>query len=536
MREPQEAADGGDWPVSAPKAPGPAPAKVSAPAVLLAVFTIGTCGLIYELLAGTLASYVLGDSMTQFSTIIGVYLFAMGVGAWLSGFVQRRVVVAFIEVEIAVALIGGGSAAMLFLAFSRLTFFPVALYGIVFIIGCLVGLEIPLLMRILKDQFDLKDLVSRVLTVDYLGALVASLLFPMFLVPRLGLVRASFAVGAVNAVVALWCTFILAGQLKPAVRRMLQVECVAVLALMLGGLVAAKQITSIAEDSLYAAKIVFSKTTPYQRLVITQNRQGFRLFINGALQFASNDEHRYHEALVHPVMSAAEALSGRPPARVLILGGGDGLALREVLRYPSVKKAVLVDLDPEMTKLAKSFVLFTKQNKNALADPRVETQNADAFVWLRKEGVKRAPFDVIIVDFPDPNNFSLGKLYTRRMYRQLAAVLAEDGALAVQSTSPTLARKSFWTVTHTLEGAGFSTHAYHALVPSFGDWGYVLAAKRPFSIPDKLPSFKLKYLNPATLAAMFIFPEDTKRMKTEVNRLDNQILVQTYSSEWARWF
>ncbi|MEO1339224.1 MAG: polyamine aminopropyltransferase, partial [Myxococcota bacterium] len=182
---------------------------MSAPAILISVFAIGTCGLLYELLAGTLASYVLGDSVTQFSTIIGVYLFAMGVGAWLSGFIDRDIVGRFVEIEIAVALVGGSSAAVLFLAFAKVAWFSVLLYGLVFVIGALVGLEIPLLMRILQDQYDLKDLVARVLTVDYLGALVASLAFPLFVVPRLGLVRGSFAVGVLNAAVAIWCTYLL---------------------------------------------------------------------------------------------------------------------------------------------------------------------------------------------------------------------------------------------------------------------------------------------------------------------------------------
>src|SRR5207248_8383829 len=131
------------------------------------VFVVATCGLIYELLAGTLASYVLGDSVTQFSLIIGVYLTGLGVGAWLSRFIAERLALAFIEVELAVALLGGASAPLLFLSFARLSHFQVVLYAIVSAIGILVGLELPLLMRIVKDHLDFKDLVSRVLAFDY---------------------------------------------------------------------------------------------------------------------------------------------------------------------------------------------------------------------------------------------------------------------------------------------------------------------------------------------------------------------------------
>ena len=520
----------------APAAEGARP--VSGPAVLVAVFTIGTCGLIYELLAGTLASYVLGDSVFQFSTIIGVYLFAMGVGAWLSGFVTRDIVARFIEIEIAVALVGGTSAAVLFLCFAQVSFFTVVLYGLVFLIGTLVGLEIPLLMRILKDQYDLKDLVSRVLTVDYLGALVASLAFPVFIVPKLGLVRGAFVVGALNAVVAVWCTHLM----KDALRRpgrvwFLRGEAYAALALLVVGIGYADRFTSWAEDALYADPVVFARTTPYQRVVVTQGRASFQLYINGALQLSSADEHRYHEALVHPVMAVSRALAaGAGARRVLVLGGGDGLAVREILKHPGVEAVTLVDLDPTMTDLARSFPLFARQNRGALLDPRVTVVNADAFVWVGEPARAEAPrFDAVVVDFPDPNSFSLGKLYTRRFYRMLRQLLADDGALVVQATSPMYARRSFWCVAQTLEAAGLTVRAYHAAVPSFGEWGYVLAAARPFEVPRWLPDAELGFLTPETMASLFVLSADMARVPAEVNRLNNQVLVGYHEQEWARW-
>src|SRR5439155_11253330 len=97
------------------------------PFLFLNVFIIATCGLIYELLAGTLASYVLGDSVTQFSLIIGIYLSALGAGAWLSRFVEERLARCFIEVELGVAILGGCSAPLLFLSFARLSYFHVIL-------------------------------------------------------------------------------------------------------------------------------------------------------------------------------------------------------------------------------------------------------------------------------------------------------------------------------------------------------------------------------------------------------------------------
>jgi spermidine synthase len=507
-----------------------------APAVLVAVFVIATCGLIYELIAGTLASYVLGDSVTQFSTVIGVYLSAMGLGAWLSKAIDRNVAARFVEIEVMVALIGGGSAPLLFLAFSHLEAFRVVLYGMVLVIGSLVGLEIPLLMRILQDRYDLKDLVARVLTFDYLGALLASLAFPMFVVPKLGLVRGSLAVGLLNAGVALWSTFLFGPLLGRGMRRtILQVEAALTIVLLTLGLAFSDHFTSLAEDQLYPDEIVFARTTPYQRIVVTKAKSSFQLYLSGNLQFASADEHRYHEALVHPPMAVARSLGGRVE-RALVLGGGDGLAVRELLRHPDVREITLVDLDAAMTELARELPLLAAQNKGSLLDPRVTVVNADAMRWLMERPADAAPWDVILVDFPDPNNFSLGKLYTTRFYALARRALAPGGALVVQATSPLLARRSFWCVVRTMEASGFVTRPYHATVPSFGEWGYVLAAREPFEIPRELPEGGLAFLTPEVMAAMFAFPADMAPIPADVNRLNNQILVQYYDSEWSAWF
>ena len=509
---------------------------LNAAAVLAAVFLIATCGLIYELIAGTLASYVLGDSVTQFSTVIGVYLSAMGLGAWLSKFIGSGVVVRFVEIESAVALIGGSSAAFLFLAYSHVSFFHPLLYGVVLLIGTLVGLEIPLLMRILKDTYELKDLVARVLTVDYLGALVASLAFPMFLVPKLGLVRGALLVGILNALVAVWSTYLFARIVDRPVRLLvLRIEAFFVLALLLVGMVFADELTALSEDEMYPDPIVFAETSPYQRIVFTRSGDQFQVSLSAHLQFASGDEHRYHEALVHPAASSARTL-GSPLERVLILGGGDGLAVREVLKYPSVREVRLVDLDPVMTRLAKEFPLLVELNQKALHDPRVKITNADAMTWISALGPAEGRFDLVIVDFPDPNSFSPGKLYTTRFYRLVQTLLAEQGVLVVQATSPLIARRSFWCVTRTISATGLHVLPYHANVPSFGEWGFVLAARPALSPPTELPDIQLRFLTEPTMASLFDFPRDMSEVEAEVNRLNNQILVQYYGAEWSRWY
>lgn len=502
------------------------------PLLFLNVFIIATCGLIYELLAGTLSSYVLGDSVTQFSIIIGIYLFAMGVGSYLSKFIDKNIAERFVEIELGVAILGGFSAPLLFFAFSRLSYFSIVLYGIVFGIGVLVGLEIPLLMRILKDELDFKDLISRVLAFDYLGALVASLLFPLFLVPKLGLARTSLLFGMLNAAVGIWGTWLLEPLIKKSVI-FLRVGGFVLIILLLIAFIKADYLTSLAEDGLYTDNIIYAKSSAYQRIIVTKGKTGYSLFLNGNLQFNSFDEYRYHEALVHPPF----ATYGANPKRILVLGGGDGLALREILKYPSVEFVQLVDLDPEMTKVSKSVPALGDLNKHSFDDERVHVTNADAFVWL--DSTETEPFDIAIVDFPDPNNFVLGKLYTTRFYNLLKRKLKPDSAVVIQTTSPLMARKSFWCIIKTLEAAGFYVKPYQTTVPSFGVWGYALAKLQPFDQPTKLPeNIELKFLNDQTLASMFEFSADTdlpKNEDIEINRLDNQALVRYYEAEWRRF-
>ena len=494
------------------------------PILFLNVLIIAACGLIYELLAGTVASYVLGDSVTQFSLIIGLYLSALGVGAWLSRFLERDLAARFVDIELAVALIGGLSAPALFLGFARLEWFQFFLFSVVFVIGVLVGLELPILMRILKEHLDFKELVSRVLSFDYLGSLFAAVLFPMFLVPRLGLVRTSIVFGLLNAAVGLYGTWLL----RPILRgvAVLRTRAAIVVVILVVALVRADVLTSLSEDELYADDIVYTSSSPYQRILITNNAAGFQLLLNGNLQFSSSDEYRYHEALVHPAMAAARA-----PRRVLILGGGDGLALREVLKYRQVEHVTLVDLDPAMTALSSRFPPLARLNRNAFRDPRVRVVNQDAMIWIEKT---RDAFDVAIVDFPDPGSFSLGKLYSTRFYRMLRARLAPGAAVAVQSTSPLYARQAYWCIVRTIEAAGLHVRPYQTTVPSFGVWGFSLAKLEPFPPPARV-DVPVRFLDDATLGAMFVFPRDMQAVPVEINRLDNQVLVRYYEDEWRKW-
>ena len=508
-----------------------APAEV---ALLASVFVVAACGLLYELAAGTLASWLLGDSVLQFSTIIGVYLFALGIGSYLSRYVERQLIATFLRVELLVGLIGGLMPAALFVAHNLLheaasvLAFRVLLYALVLLVGTLVGLEIPLVMRILKSHFrgrwQLSELVSQVLTFDYLGALAVAVTFPLLLLPQLGLIRTGVVFGLMNAAIAAWALWLFRAEVRRV--RAHALACAMVVAALCAAALGADRLTTWSEDRFYGERIVYAASSDYQRVVVTASAAGeARLFLNGNLQFDSRDEYRYHESLVHPVMAAHGA-----PKRVAILGGGDGMALRELLKYPSVEEVTLVELDPRISQLFAREPLLKKLNAQAYDSPKLKLINSDAFTWLESH---EQIFDVIVIDFPDPSNFSLGKLYTTSFYALVDKHLAASGYAVVQTTSPLVARRSFWTVASTIEAVGLSATPYHTHVPSFGEWGFIIASHRPWRAPAALPE-GLRFLTLAGLPALLQFPPDMARVPAEVNRLSNQVLVQQFEEEWGK--
>jgi len=284
------------------------------------------------------------------------------------------------------------------------------------------------------------------------------------------------------------------------------------------------------EALYYGSPIIHVSQSPYQRVVITQSARSTRLFLNGNLQFSSDDEYRYHEALIHPAIAAL----GRDPKRVLVLGGGDGLATRELLRYPSIEHIDLIDLDAEVTNLFKTLPLGTNLNKGSLSDPRVTIRNEDAFRFLEDA---RESYDLAVVDFPDPSNYAVGKLYTDAFYTLLRERLGVRGLAVVQSTSPGYARQTYWSIVTTLESVGFVTVPYHAYVPSFGDWGFVLAGSEGMTAPAhlRIEAAELRYLDDRILGELFVFPRDMARVEAPVSRLNDQKLVPIYTREWGEW-
>jgi len=494
-------------------------------ALLFGTFIIAICGLVYELLEGTISSYLLGDSVYHFSLVIGLFMSSMGLGAWLSRFVHERLECAFVLLQMSIALIGGFSALILFYAFAYIQNYEAFLYLVTIVLGAMLGTEIPLIIRILKEGFSLRTNISNVFTLDYIGALFAALLFPLVLVPQLGLMQTSFLFGLLNLFVGTMGWYIFREHLGK--RYLITIAAIGLL--LTAGLFRSNRLVSIIENKLYQHSVIYSKQTPYQKLIVTAQKGRVQFYINGAIQFDTIDEYRYHESLVHPVMHAVPFHH-----QILIIGGGDGLALREILKYDDIGSVILVDLDPAITKLFKENKILSRLNHHAYDDSRVTVINQDAWKFIEKS---QSLYDVIIVDLPDPNNLSLGRLYSQSFYRLLSAHLSRAGAIVTQATSPMFSHKAFWCIKQTMQETGLHTLPYHAYIPSFGEWGFVIGSRMPIRLDPIDPNkMKLRYLNDAVFEKMKLFPPDIAEVSVESNRLSTHRLIYYYDEGWSRWY
>lgn len=523
-----------------------APSRGGIRVLLLSVFVVATCGILYELLIGTVSSYFLGSSIQQFSITIGLFLFFMGVGSFISRYVRAGALLpTFIAIELAIGFAGGLSAILLHAAFSFTESYPLLSGALIGVIAGLIGLEIPLVMRIIQTRSTVADAVADVFSFDYVGALLASLAFPLVMLPHLGIMRTSLLVGEANLAIALVNVLYFRRTLRRPAR--LVVPGLFLMAALGAGFALADRIGSRFEETLYEDQIVFSRQTAYQRLVLTKWKSDFRLYINGNLQFSSRDEKRYHEPLVHVPM-----LLARDRRTVLVLGGGDGLALREILRYADVARVDLVDLDPAMTALARDNRFLRTLNRASFADPRVTVHTRDAFSFVQESNTA---YSVVIIDLPDPNDTGLGKLYSREFYAFVAKRLRPGGIVITQATSPYYAAESFWCIDTTMRTAFPRTVPMHVNVPSFGEWGFIMCgsgfdqavvsadsadanalATRVADALERQPWHSdLGYLGRPQIAQLFTFSADMPRKKSPVNTLDSQVLTRLYDANCRHW-
>lgn len=479
--------------------------------LMLSMLSTGAAGLVTEYLLATVSTYVLGNSIEQFSVVIAVMFFTMGAASFMQKFVgDDYLIEKFVLIEITLTLLGAFAPLAIYGAFAILnTFFPVALIATVALIGFLIGFEIPLIIRINSRYVgELKANLGWILSMDYLGGFIGAIIWVMYLLPGYPLTEISFIVSGFNFIVAVATIVYFMHTKAMYYPRLAALLIAATATALVVGYMNNRDWSMSIEQGLYRSPIVHAETSKYQRIVLTHDASSddWRLFLNGGLQFSSLDEAVYHEHLVHPAMALAPRRN-----RVLILGGGDGLALREVLKYRDVREVLLVDIDPAIIRLASTHKALRALNEDAFADARVtamtsravngegfrrihmETGNTDrfgkpekariasvnvmtvdAFKYVAEAG--SGPWDVVIIDFPDPDQVEIAKLYSREFYRALGAIIARDGYVALQATSPHHAREVFLCIGRTMAAAGWNAIPYHANVPSFGDWGWYLAS------------------------------------------------------------
>ncbi|NJP10798.1 MAG: spermidine synthase [Leptolyngbyaceae cyanobacterium RU_5_1] len=526
--------------------------------LLITAAVSSSCGLAVELLLGTLASYLVGNQALSYGVAVGGFLAAMGVGAYLSRFVagrgtdqhqQQQLQTVFVWVELLMAPLSALVPLGLFALFVIDGPFWIALFLSTILLGVLAGMELPLLTRLLERDEGVRDALAGALALDYLGALLGSLALPILLLPLLGMFPSAALIGAIPAFMV-----VILAQNFPKLRQWGK------WGLVLGVLLLALVPFTIPlgdrlENTLYKAPIISRIQSPYQRIILTRQGSDLRLFLDGDLQFSTLDEYRYHEALVHPAMSANVSLrqgkgdgeageaaqskiqnpkSKIPSSRhVLLLGAGDGLGLREVLKWSDVERVVLIDLDKAVINLARQHPFMVKANAGAYTDSRVQVIQGDAFVAAPKLD---ETFDVIIADFPDPDRDVIAKLYARGFYQRLLARLAPNGILVTQASSPFFAPRAFACIAATLESVGLRVYPYVIDVPSFGPWGFVMAARSPIQPATLELPIATRFLNPPTLQNLFQLPKDIQFGNVEINRLSQPVILQYQADpRWAAY-
>jgi spermidine synthase len=351
------------------------------------------------------------------------------------------------------------------------------IYAVACMIGFMTGLEIPLITRINQSYESLRENISSVMEYDYYGGLLGGALFAFVLLPFLGLTYTPVLIGSLNLLVASLILWYFPDRLMRP--RILNIQFAALFLVSVLAFVVAKPIVLYGEQHKYKDKIVYQEQTRYQKIVVTQWKEDYWLFINGSTQFSTYDEERYHEPLVHPLMGLIKERKD-----ILLLGGGDGLAAREILKYPDVENLTLVDLDPAMTRLARQDTIFLSINQGSLNDPRVRVVNQDAYQFIKNSGDL---YDAVIIDLPDPKSVSLSLLYSLGFYKMVEKHLKPFGSMVTQSTSPLYSPEAFLCIKKTMEAAGFSTVPYQNSVPSMGQWGWVIGVRH-----EAMPAQRLK--------------------------------------------
>jgi spermidine synthase len=543
---------------------------------VLAILAIGAgCGLVYEYLLSHYAGRVLGAVEVAIFGVITVMILFMGIGSFLARKVSNPYL-GFAWLEVLLALFG--STTVLFIgglfAFSELLpnilmktfsltqdlrpiggFIAFAQAAVTYspyvfgaLLGTMIGMEIPLIGDIRARIFDDQPQhnAGAIYGIDYIGAGFGAALWLAFML-AMEISLAAALTASVNLLIGVIFLILFRREFKKPVALIGAYFFTAIVIAQVYDKGATW--SAVMEDLLYRDQVMFRVNTDHQRLVVTERMMDpakpsvVSFFINGRLQFASNDEHIYHSMLTYPPLAAAARHDN-----VLIIGGGDGLALRDVLRWEP-NKVTLLDLDASLVNLFRERVSdaidntrLLEINSHSFSDPRVEARFGDAFLNVDDLLKAGSLFDVIIVDLPDPSHPDLNKLYSSRFYAKLNTLLAGDGALSVQSSSPYHAKKTFISIGKTVHHAGFHhVDQYHTNVPSFGQWGWTIAVKNGRSARARIAALETlpvddKWITKGLMLAAFEFEKGffDKHEDVEVNRLGTMVVYRYHHNDWRK--
>jgi spermidine synthase len=503
----------------------------------LALFATGLSGIVAEYIQSTLATYFLGDSIFQWTMILSTMLFAMGVGSRISARFTTQILEKFLWAEFTLSLLTSCAALVTYVAMGYSTYVAVFIYGFALLIGLLIGMEIPLVTRINEENEELRTNIAGVMEYDYYGSLLGGIFFVFVGLPYLGLTYTPFVLGATNLTVALFLLWKTKNSIATKHLKAFYVAAPMLILLLVFLGINAEKIVLHGEQKRYGDKVVFSEQTRYQKITITQYKEHYWLYLNGSKQLCTFDEWLYHEPLVHPAMQLTQT-----PKSVLILGAGDGCAIKEVAKYPEVEKITLVDIDPEMTSIGKTNPIFMKMNDSSYYNPKLKVINQDAFQFLEQNNTF---YDVIILDFPDPKSIDLNRVYTKEFYKLCSGVLRSNGIIVTQAVSPYYTSRAFRSIEKTMSAVGFNVLPIHNHVYSFGEWGWIIGSKQLSSsdmknILTKSPfrtDIPVQWINQESMQLMTSFGKDLFISDTiEVNTVHNPVLYRYYlDGNWAKF-
>ena len=496
------------------------PAKLRPFPVYTLSFVLAACSLLYELLIATSVAFLTGDTLVTYSLVIGLFLTGLGIGSYLAGKYQQNTLGRLVKIELLLSLVGGCSVILLHLSLIATPYFTLSWIVLTLLVATLSGFEVPLLTYLLKNHRNKskESFFATVLSFDYLGGLLASLLFPFLLIPYLGTVSTGLLVGLVNALCALYL-------LRGTSDKLLKILTGILIVVLLIALGLAGRIYQTLESYLYRDNIVYSEQSPYQRLTLTRAGGNTSLFLDGKTQFSERDEYRYHEVMAYTLFSYL------PPQKenlnLAILGGGDGLLAARLRDFDSrIERVTLVDLDPAVIELGRSNELVRVLNQSVFDWEKLEVITADAFTTL--PGL--TDLDGVLVDFPDPQDLPTARLYSREFYTTLRSTLTSDGMFITQATSPWSVPKTFWGIHKTIRSRFDHLETFQATVPSFGsEWGFIIASNQPLQT-STIETTSTRYFT--TSAAHELHKDhylsDEEYTGLQVNTLNNLILTTYY--------